>query len=204
VEGPEAKPDLLVTPGHAGQPPLNKQTNGWWGIGSISAEAAKDDKKLDELLRVLDFWAAPFGSEEYTFLTYGIEGRHYTLDDRGNPIPTSDEKVISELNGNYFINPSETTLYYPGTTDRAKLAHDYFEKQLEGSIADPSLGLVSQTNIKKVSSLGQMNTSYENDIVSGRKPLSALKEWRSRWKSQGGETIRKEYEESLQRSKSKK
>ncbi|MET9019112.1 hypothetical protein ABZV93_03930 [Actinopolymorpha sp. NPDC004070] len=55
--------------------------------------------------------------------------------------------------------------------------------------------------MKKVTALTNLNTSYENDIVSGRKPLSALKEWRQRWKSGGGEKMRKEYEDSYQRGK---
>jgi hypothetical protein len=32
-----------------------------------------------ELLRILDYFSAAFGSEEYTFLNFGIEGTHHTL-----------------------------------------------------------------------------------------------------------------------------
>ncbi|GAA2760197.1 extracellular solute-binding protein [Actinopolymorpha rutila] len=198
---PKARPELLVTPGHDGGQPLNAQTNGWWGIGVISAEAGKDDKRLGELLHVLDYWAAPFGSKEYTFLNYGVEGRHFNFDAKGDPVGVDNEKLTNEMAANYFINPSESVIYYPGTKGRARMVHDYYEKQLAHSAADPSLGLLSETKLKKVTALTSLNTSYENDIVSGRKPLSALKEWRQRWRSGGGDKMRKEYEDSYQRSK---
>lgn len=198
---PDARAELLVTPGHDGGTPLNQQTDGWYGIASISAEAGRDKERLGELLRVLDYLAAPFGSEEFLSYNYGLEGRHYTLDDKGNPVPTEDPKILSELGAGYFISPAESTLYYPGTQGRATKAHAYYAAQLENSVSDPALGLVSETNMSKGAVLSQLNTSYQNDIVSGRKPLSALTEWRSRWRSQGGDKVRQEYQEALQQSK---
>ena len=40
-------------------------------------------------------------------------------------------------------------------------------------------------------------------IVAGRRPLKDLEEWRDRWRKAGGDAIRQEYVESLERAESK-
>jgi len=55
------------------------------GPGFLSTNAFKkaSDERVKELLRIFDFLASPFGSEEDLLLQYGIKDLHYTLDDSG-------------------------------------------------------------------------------------------------------------------------
>src|SRR5437660_5380656 len=46
--------------------------------------------RIKELLRIMNFLAAPFGSQEDLLLSYGIQGQDYSLDPKGNPVPTSE------------------------------------------------------------------------------------------------------------------
>ena len=59
------------------------------GPGFIAANALKkaEPDRVKELLRVLDFLASPFGSEEDLLLQYGVRDIHYTLDDAGKLDP---------------------------------------------------------------------------------------------------------------------
>jgi len=41
--------------------------------------------RIKELLRIVDFLASPFGSEEDLLLSYGIDGPDYTRDANGDP-----------------------------------------------------------------------------------------------------------------------
>lgn len=91
-------------PGFDGGAPVIATSGGWWGF--VTATATASGERLEELLRVMDYFAAPFGSIEYTFLNYGIEGRHFTFDGSGNPPPTSDQAALTEMNGNYFLIPT--------------------------------------------------------------------------------------------------
>ncbi len=46
---------------------------------SISAIRPSSPERTKALLRVLNWFAAPFGTEEYLFRKFGLPGRHYTL-----------------------------------------------------------------------------------------------------------------------------
>lgn len=194
---PSARPGLFTVPGNNGGDPVFYETNGWYGFAAISAKEAQDKDRLAELLRVADYFAAPFGSEEYTLQTFGVEGRHFEFDANGNPVSVADAQIASELNGNYFIQPGEVSLYFPGTTGRVEVAQDYVCRELETSAGNATNGLFSQTWATNSSKLNEINNSYQNDIISGRKPLSAIKEWRDAWNSAGGTAVRTEFEEAL-------
>src|SRR6185437_3984418 len=53
--------------------------------GSVLKKAAPD--RIREILGVLNYFGAPFGSQESLLLTYGVKDTDYTLDPQGNPVP---------------------------------------------------------------------------------------------------------------------
>ena len=57
------------------------------GFLSMNALKKAEPERIKELLRILNYLAAPFGSEEDLLLTAGIKGQDYTVDDKGNPQP---------------------------------------------------------------------------------------------------------------------
>jgi len=60
--------------------------------GYVSMNVLKKNApdRIKEILRIMNFLAAPFGSQEDLLLTYGLEGQDFTRDDRGNPAPTPE------------------------------------------------------------------------------------------------------------------
>src|SRR6266851_1835484 len=52
-----------------------------------------DDGRVKEMLRILNFFAAPFGSVEGHLLRYGVPGVDFNFDDQGNPQITPQGKV---------------------------------------------------------------------------------------------------------------
>ena len=62
------------------------------GSGFVSTNALKkaSPERIKELLRIMNWLAAPFGSQEDLMLTYGLAGTDYNLDAKGNPKPTQD------------------------------------------------------------------------------------------------------------------
>ena len=69
----------------AGTPPQAFLTGGF-----VSSNVMKKASPVPypELLRILDWLAAPFGTQEDMLLSYGLEGTDYTLDSNGQPKPT--------------------------------------------------------------------------------------------------------------------
>jgi putative aldouronate transport system substrate-binding protein len=69
-------------------------------------------------------------------------------------------------------------------------------------VTDPTASLDSPTSFSKGDALAQTIQDYTQAIITGRKPVSALSELRQRWKSGGGDQIRKELEEAISAEKS--
>lgn len=73
---PTAEVIGLIPPGNKGAKPVVYNFQGYYGYTGIPSRI-KDPERVRELLRILDYYAAPFGSEEWVFLNYGIEGVHH-------------------------------------------------------------------------------------------------------------------------------
>jgi putative aldouronate transport system substrate-binding protein len=182
---------------------------GNFGIFAIPASVGKSNKaKVKELLRILNYVSAPFGSKEYTFMEYGIEGWNFTYVG-GVPVGTSHS---NELAAHYFTEPEDNVLYLPyfaqppdkDLQSFSLTAQQLLEKLVPDSVGDPSATLVSPTYISQGPNLQQQLNSAFVDVVTGRAGgtvTSGLKNMISQWKSQGGDKMRSEFEAALAKSK---
>jgi putative aldouronate transport system substrate-binding protein len=166
-----------------------------FGVFAIPAKVEKDEKKVKELLGVLNYFAAPFGSAEYTLINYGVKDHNYTLVD-GIPTPSQDKARQAELAGHYVNTPGEASIYIPGPPNQSEQVQKYFEQVQPNLIKDPTMTKVSQTNISKGSSLETMLQDEFKNFVSGRRPLTELNDFRKTWKSQGGDAVRREFQDA--------
>jgi putative aldouronate transport system substrate-binding protein len=189
----------IVPPGHDGGKPGVWSNSGAFGFAGIPS-SIKDDQRIDELLQIMNWWASPFGSEEYLFLMYGQQGRHFAMQD-GQPVPTEDEKIQTERNLYYLVETYEAQVYFPGHPERANEAQKQLERVVPVAVADPSIGLVSNTAISKAAALKQLIVDYESGIVTGRRSIQELADLRSRWKSGGGDAMKKEFAASYAAAK---
>jgi hypothetical protein len=96
---PAANVAALVPPGFDGGQSYTYNGTGFGSTAAFPASAAKQQGRVEELLRVLDYYSAPFGSEEYNFLTFGIEGVHHTLQPDGTRILTDRGRRRGERRG---------------------------------------------------------------------------------------------------------
>ncbi|WP_406113232.1 hypothetical protein [Streptomyces sp. NBC_01014] len=175
----------------------------YYGLGSVGYTAINkkaDKKRLEMLLKVLDYLAAPFGTEERLFLDNGIEGTHFkrtakgdvTLTDKGNA-----EAVTTGMPVSFLANAPEY-LYLPGQADLTRRIHDWQKKLIAMAVINPTVGHYSDTYASKGASLTQGVNDGIKDIVAGRKPISAYDGLVRTWRSGGGDKIRREYEKSIE------
>lgn len=192
---PQADLHPIVLPGFDGGQGVTFQTPGFFGFTAISAQAGGDEERLRELLRVLNYLVAPFGSEEASFLLYGIPGVHsdelpgggYALNDQGTAQRSA--LVYPFLSENYF--------YYSGMPEEATFAQQFNEEMAAVAVANPTAGLFSPTNGDAGAELTQYTTDTVTEIVTGRQPISALDTMIGEWKSRGGDQIRQEYQDAI-------
>ncbi|HEV7665546.1 MAG TPA: extracellular solute-binding protein [Chloroflexota bacterium] len=170
--------------------------------GHLWASAVKkgSPERTRELLRVLNWLAAPFGSAEHQLLTFGVKGVDYTVDDSGNPTLTQQGNADANYVPWKYVVGAPWVFYTPDLPNYAKVMYDTEHMLLPSAVSDPTFGQVSVTNFTKGFTLTQSLNDAIVDMVVGRRPLSDYEQVVKDWQTNGGETIRKEYQESIAKS----
>ena len=161
---------------------------------AITAITNTDKARVEQLLRVCDWLAAPLGTAEYMFRKFGVEGTHYTLEN-GTPTLTDKGKVEVKLPLEYVVDAPH--VLGPGDRARVDAQRAYQEKVVPTILRNPSEGLYSATATDKAGELSKIIDAAELDIVSGRKPIAHWDETVAQWRKAGGDAARAEYEKAL-------
>lgn len=192
---PNAKPTGLTPPGFDGGPAVTYNGLGWGYYLAISGRAGRDRERTKELLRVLDYFCAPFGSEEWRFINFGIEGVHHTIQPDGSLVPTM--QATRDIGDFKRTANGPQSYYYPAFPGLAREMQGIAQRMVAVGVYNPTNGQFSATAATKGTELTQFNTDRLIAIVTGRDPLSAHEAWVRDWRSRGGDTIRKEFEQAL-------
>lgn len=191
-------PDLdiegLVLPKFGGGGPARKRL----GTGSVGFTAIKkaSGERVAELLRVANWLASPFGSQEYLFRKFGVSGHDHTIVD-GNPTLTStglNETLVPV----FYVAESPSVLYDPGTPDATRKQHAYQKSVIPTGDPLPTVGLYSDTAVSDGAALTKEIDDTRNAVIQGRQPISAWTDAVRSWRTRGGDKIRAEYEESFE------
>ncbi len=187
--------------GHDGGSAVYHKAIGFFGFTAIPAKVGKDQGRVKELLHILDYFAAPFGSEENTFLANGLEGVHFTYE---NGVPIKNARGRSEIGvvtGTQGVvlanltNPPQVPFYdSPGD---AQLIQQAQYQMLKVGLDDPTWGVYSPTNSQQSPVLAQLQADALFEVVTGRGAPDRWDTFVKDWRSRGGDQIRKEYEDAL-------
>ncbi|MDX6258544.1 MAG: putative aldouronate transport system substrate-binding protein, partial [Kribbellaceae bacterium] len=117
----------------------------WMGaaLNNITAFNKNSKHSTETLLKVANWMAAPFGTEEYLFRKYGIAGRHYTLQG-SDPVPTKVGVVETGI-GLQYICDSALALYWAGKPEVPQTQYKIQQKIAPKLVFDASYGLYSDT-----------------------------------------------------------
>lgn len=178
-----------------GGPGVTYNRSGAFGMVSIPASVT-DEERVLELLRIVDYLSAEFGSEEREFLSNGIEGVHFERNEDGAPI-TNDRRV-EDAGDLVYIAGTHQYLFSVEDPESMIELQDILRTAVENGIDDPTYVLFSETNVNQGPILTQLGIDLTTPIVTGREPLDALESAIEQWKSQGGDQIRQEFQDALQ------
>jgi putative aldouronate transport system substrate-binding protein len=172
------------------------------GTALLTVLKKTDAEHVKELLGVLNYFSAPFGTAEFLLIWYGIEGQQFTFDANGNPIATSQQGVT---NPDLFIpwpniGSPASVLYDANSPEYAKVMYQDASVIQGMGIQNPVVGLYSATNSKLAAMLNQKMGDGLNNIIFGRDEVGTFDQLVKDWRSQGGDTIRAEFEAALQKS----
>lgn len=192
---PEGELFGLAPFGHDGGSGVAWIKPGIRGFVAIPAALGDDEERVKELLRILDYFASPFGSEEHNFLNYGIEGRHYDLVEG---VPQATELADQELGSFVAFSTNPPQVWF--IPDEPELGPELQQLQLQlvnMGIEDPTMTAYSETFQSEAAVLNRLVSDQLIGIFTGREALDTLDQLVADWRSRGGDQIRQEYEESL-------
>jgi putative aldouronate transport system substrate-binding protein len=181
-----------------GQKPIAYLSQGFVSM-NVLKKAPPD--RIKELLRILNFLASPFGSQESTLLKYGIQGQDYTLDEKGTPQPTPEGRSRSGYVPWRYLAEHPWVHSEPALPGYAKAAHEAEQAVIPLGIDDPTNGFYAPTLYGKGAVADVAFNDGVRDIILGRKPLSALDGFVKDWQRDAGEQIRKEYLDAMAAAK---
>ena len=182
---------------HAGQKPQFFLTGGY--LGATALKKASPDR-IKELLGILNYLAVPFGSAEDLLLTSGVNGVDYTLDPKGNPVLTKQGNSDANYTPWKYVTQHPAVIYTPDIPNYAKTLSDAEHTLIPYGVSDPTVGLISPTQITKGAALTQPVTDSTTDIIVGRRPVSSWDGLVRDYFAAGGEQIRTEFMNAIQAS----
>jgi putative aldouronate transport system substrate-binding protein len=154
-------------------------------------------ERIQMLLRVLDYLAAPFGTKEYELTHFGVEGAHFTRAADGTPTPTALWSAEGENNVNLpiiYLAEAPRVLFFPGVdAESVKRLHAWETKAVPLAVKNPAAGLVSDTRSRSGVALDKALNDGINDIVTGRQPMSNWDAVVKKWRDDGGDKMAEEY-----------
>jgi putative aldouronate transport system substrate-binding protein len=163
----------------------------------ITAFKKADPERIQELLRIYNYLAAPFGSLERLLILYGVEGADYSLDKDGNPIPTDRGPADSVFVPWRLMTHGPDVLYLGNFRDYPTVVQAEQKMLVPFASADPTLGHYSSTEGSKGITANMDFTSGVADIIAGRRPFSDYESVVQAWRTSAGDQIRTEYEQGL-------
>lgn len=163
------------------------------GYGSYVAFKKADDDRIKELLKIADYIASPFGTEQYLNINYGTEDYSYTME-KGNPTAITDAPPIASLT--YTGGNSGAILYGQGVEKDVDAQHDYLSRAIPAGTDDASLGLYSETAVTDAATMMKAQEDVMREVMQGTKPMSEWRAFVKRWQSQVGDKMREEYAEA--------
>lgn len=147
-----------------------------------------DPARIEELLNVANYLAAPFGSAEWELANFGVEGVHFERNADGIPVPTEalaeqhpgvlSTLVTGPLAKYDFSDPEFVPAYCAWAADEAGLA-------VEG----PFYGY-QVIRPPEFTALDQPLYDLEADIIRSRRDLSDLDDEVAVWRRAGGDRMR--------------
>ncbi|MCX5415922.1 extracellular solute-binding protein [Streptomyces sp. NBC_00059] len=158
---------------------------------TILKKAKKE--RIEMLLRVLDYLAAPFGSKEWELLQFGAEGVHFTRGKDGSPQRNKLGEVENITNLPFrYLAEGPQVLFVAGRPEAVRALHSWQQKVVPVAIRSASFGLLSRTEVTQGTTLRALMDDTITAVIAGRSSMADLDAAVKKWRSRGGDTMAEE------------
>lgn len=182
----------IVTPftATAGAKPAHFLTGGTVAYNVVKKGTRE---RVSEILRIMNYLAAPFGTQEDVLLTYGVRDQDFAVDADGTPTPTAEGLARAQYVPWQYIAHRPYVWYQSDLPGYAEAAFAVEQTLVGIGVTDPTRGFHSPTQSRKGVAADQAFYDGVADILFGRRPFSDFDGLVSDWKTTAGDAIRTEY-----------
>ena len=170
-----------------------------FGFAVIPKTASPDRIKM--LLRVLNYLAAPFGTEEDLLLRFGVKDVEWT--DGPNGPQFTDKGKADLMPWRTLVGPAPVAYLPVNAPEFPTLLQDWEKELAAVGIEDATVGLVSRTYAQKGAIANRTLGDGLDDIVAGRRPLSDYDGLVKDWLDAVGNTAKMEYQQAYAAAQAK-
>ncbi|RMB57779.1 type 2 periplasmic-binding domain-containing protein [Tessaracoccus antarcticus] len=143
--------------------------------------------RVETLLKVANYLAAPFGTQEFLDVKYGKEGVDYTLNG-SDPEPTPAGGANSQIGVKYIVD-AKVPNYLPGHKESAQKLDTLIRALMPNALYNDAVYLYSKEQEKNFAEALTEFGALEGDIVQGRKQVSDWKPAADKWWKDHGQKM---------------
>jgi putative aldouronate transport system substrate-binding protein len=176
----------------------------WYGrpnFGFIVMPKTLSQDRIKMLLRVLNYLAAPFGTEEDLLLRFGVKDVEWT--DGPNGPQFTDKGQADFMPWRNIVAPAPVAYVPVNATEFPNLLQQWESQLAAVGIEDASVGLFSRTYAQKGATANRTLGDGFDDIVTGRRPMADYDGLVKDWLAAVGSTARSEYEQAYAAAQSR-
>src|SRR5207245_6532412 len=149
--------------------------------------------RVREILRMLNYLSAPFGTQEDLLLTYGLRDQDYTVDTDSNPLPTQAGTSSATYVPWQYMAHRPYTWYQADLPGFAEAAFEIEQILVGVGVADPTRGFHSATQSRKGVAAEQEFHDGIDDVLFNQLQLRECDQLVHEWRSTVGDAVRNEF-----------
>lgn len=170
---------------------------GYGTVGFTPFKKTTDEKRIRELLDLMNWLSAPFGTTEYMQKNFGTEGEDYVVEDGNYRLTETGRTNVPGLKSALEIMSAGEGVIYNPIADDSRYIYEQEQKLLALAQRSPIKGLYSDTASAKAAEINLRLTDVRDDVIQGRKSIDDFQKALKRWEDAGGKKIIEEYQEVL-------
>ena len=199
VRNPSAKLYPMHPFAADGGAPFYQAGSGQFGVTYVKQQSSPDRLKM--LLRIANFFAAPFGSQEWLLNYFGVKDTDYTFNADGAPVFTDQGRAELTAVWRYVSSPAYALFSANRSQEFATVSHAAEEAMIAAMQTDPTLGLYSATAASQGPLAQDALMSGVSDIIQGRRQIGDLDSLVADWRTKAGDKMRAEFQDAIEQAK---
>ncbi|KAF1299163.1 sugar ABC transporter substrate-binding protein [Enterococcus sp. JM4C] len=174
------------------------------GVGGLLAFPKSVVKDEAHLKKLLQFVNDLIDEEVFYYMTGGIEGTHYKINEDGALEYIDMDAWQQDVQPLSSSRPSEVTYKIKDASPEKQLANELVAENEQYAVLDPTFSLDSEKANEVGSEIQKIITDATVQYMMGQIDEKAFDKAVSDWQAQGGDQMKKEYEEAYKAAQKNK